>query len=97
MIYAFEQVVVVAQLSTLSAKATGLLAQAVALLLGLAAGWVTVVVVWNLLKAMAGNPDFGKLLALVGVGLFAMFLIGAAPQALDAAYAYGQSFLEESP
>ena len=86
-----------AQVSDLGGRATGLGAQVLAALLGVAVLWVSIVVVWNLLKAMLANPDFGKLLAIVGVGLFAAFLVGAAPDALDAAYAYGQSFLEGSP
>lgn len=90
-------VVVLAQLDTLGGKAAGVLAQVVAGLLGIAVAWVTVVVVWNLLKSMASNPDFGKLLGLVAVGLFAVFLAGATPDALDAAYAYGQSFLDGGP
>lgn len=89
-------VLMLAQLDSLGAKATGLLTQVLVGLLGIAAAWITVVVIWNLLKSMAANPDFGKLLGLLGVGLFAMFLVGAAPDALDAAYAYGQSFLDSS-
>lgn len=77
----------------IGAKAMGLLAQIGALLIGAAVAWVTIIVVWNLLKAMLSNPDFGKLLAIVAVGLFAVFLVGATPDALDAAYAYGQSFI----
>ena len=76
----------------IAGKATGLLAQVGALLIGAAVAFVTVVVVWNLLKAMLSNPDFGKLLAIVAIGLFAVFLVGATPDALDAAYAYGESF-----
>lgn len=87
-------VLVLGQLEPLAGKATGLLAQVLAGLIGVAVAWITVVVVWNLLKAMGSNPDFGKLLGLVAVGLFAIFLVGAAPDALDAAYAYGQSFLD---
>ncbi len=87
-------VVVIAQLDTLGGKATGLLAQGITLLLGLAVAWVTVVVLWNLLVSMAKNPDFGKLLGLMAVGLFAVFLIGATPDALNAAYTYGQNFLD---
>ena len=74
-------------------KAMGLLAQIGALLIGAAVAWVTIVVVWNLLKAMLSNPDFGKLVAIVAVGLFAVFLVGATPSALDAAYEYGQDFI----
>ncbi len=83
-----------AQLDTLGGKATGFLAQGLALLLGLAVAWIALVVIWNLLASMAKNPDFGKLLGIVAVGLFAVFLVGAAPDALDAAYAYGQDFLD---
>lgn len=88
---------VLAQIDGLGAKATGLLAQVVAVLLGLVVAWVTVVVIWKLLQEMAKKPDYGKLLAIVGVGLFAVFLAGAAPDALDAAYEFGQSFLDGSP
>jgi predicted cation transporter len=81
---------VLAQLETLSGKAGGLIAQALALLLGLAAGWISLVVIWNLLASMLKNPNFDKLLGIVAVGLFAMFLVGAAPALLAAAYALGQ-------
>ncbi len=90
-------VLILGQIESLAGKATGLLAQVLAGLIGVADAWITVVVIWNLLKTMGSNPDFGKLLNLVAVGLFAIFLVGAAPDALDAAYTYGQSFLDSSP
>ena len=83
----------VAQVDNLGARAGGLLAQILAILLGLTVTWVGIVVVWRLLQEMLKNPDYGKLLTIVGIGLFAAFLVGAAPDALDAAYAYGAGFL----
>ena len=88
-------VTVLAQIEGLGAKASGILAQVITILLGIVVAWVTIIVIWKLLQEMTKNPDYGKLLAIVGVGLFAVFLVGAAPDALDAAYAYGQSFLSE--
>lgn len=84
---------VLAQVDSLASKLGGLAAQALAALLGVAVAWVAVVVVWNLLTAMAKSPDMGKLVAIVGVGLMAVFLVGAAPDLLSAAYTYGQGFL----
>ena len=88
---------VLAQIEGIGAKASGVLAQIIAVLLGIVVAWVTIVVLWKLLQEMAKKPDYGKLLAIVGVGLFAAFLAGAVPEALDTAYAYGQSFMDGSP
>ncbi len=89
--------VVVAQFQSLGTKVVGVLAQLVTLLLGIAVAWITVVIIWKLLQEMARNPDFGKLLAIAAIGMFAVFLVGAAPDALDAAYAYGQTFMDGAP
>ncbi len=84
----------VAQIDGIGAKFTGLAAQAVATLLGLAVAWVTVILLWRLLEAMLSNPSAQKLLGIVGVLLFAVFLVGATPDLADAAYTYGQSFMD---
>lgn len=87
-------VAVFAQVDSLGAKFTGLAAQVVAALLGLAVAWATVILLWRLLEAMIHNPSAQKLLGIVGVLLFAIFLVGAAPDMADAAYNYGQSFMD---
>ncbi len=84
----------IAQIDSIGGKAAGLAAQATATLLGLAVAWATVIMLWRLLEAMLSNPSGQKLLAIVGVMLFAVFLAGATPDLADAAYAYGQSFLD---
>ncbi len=87
-----DTVLMMAQLESLGGKAGGLLAQALTMLLGVAVAWVSVIVIWNLLVSMFKNPDFGKLLGIVAIGAFGVFLVGAAPDALDAAYVYGTEF-----
>ncbi|MEM7341604.1 MAG: hypothetical protein AAF467_23350 [Actinomycetota bacterium] len=82
----------IAQIDSIGAKFTALATQALALLLGAVVLLGTIWVVWNLLVTMWKNPSAGKLAAIVGIGMFAVFLAGAAPGALDTAYAYGQSF-----
>ena len=82
-----------AQIDSIGAKVTGLAAQAIAGLLGLVVAWATVILLWRLLEAMLSGPSAQKLLGIVGVLLFAVFLTGAVPDLADAAYAYGQSFM----
>ncbi|MEM8925022.1 MAG: hypothetical protein AAGD35_16065 [Actinomycetota bacterium] len=77
----------------LGGQVTGFLAQGLALLLGVAVAWIALNVVWNLLKELAKSPSIEKLLGIVAVGMFAAFLVAAAPALLDTAYAYGASFV----
>ena len=79
----------------IGAKAAGLLSQAAAALVGVAVAWITVVLYWQLLTSVASSPSPSKLAMIVVVPLFAVFLVGAAPDLLDVAYAYGQSFVTE--
>ena len=73
----------------------GLLAQVAAIILGGALGWITIVLYWRLLVSVADTPTPGKLATIFAVPLFAAFLVGATPELLDAAYAYGQGFLNQ--
>lgn len=84
--------VVVAQIDSLTAQFSGLSAQIIAGLAGMFVALGTIWVLWTLLKQMFRNPSFEGLLMIVGIAMFAVFLAGAAPGALDLAYAYGQSF-----
>lgn len=77
----------------IGSKAAGLLSQAAAALVGVAVAWITVVLYWELLTSVAKGPTPSKVAMTVVVPLFAVFLVGAAPDMLDAAYAYGQSFM----
>lgn len=79
----------------ISAKAAGLLAQVAAGLVGVAVAWITIVLYWQLLTSMASSPSPSKVAMTVVVPLLAVFLVGATPDLLDAAYAYGQSFMTQ--
>ena len=90
-------IVVIAQqdVSGIGAKAAGLLSQAAAGLVAVAVAWITVVLYWQLLTSVANSPSPSKLAMIVVVPLLAVFLVGATPDMLDAAYSYGQSFLAQ--
>ena len=83
-----------AGINGIGAKAAGLLGQVAAGLVGVAVAWITVILYWQLLTSVASSPSPGKLAMIVVVPLFAIFLVGAAPDMLDAAYVYGQSFMD---
>lgn len=75
----------------------GLVASLVAGLLGMVVGFATLVVIWNLIKAMAKNPSIEKLLGIVGVGLLAAVLAGATPALLAASYQWGKDLGSGTP
>jgi chromate transport protein ChrA len=54
---------------------------------------ITAVLIWQLLAATLKNPTPEKLAMIVAVALLAVFFVGATPDLVKAAYAYGQSFL----
>jgi len=68
----------------------GLVAQAVTGLLSVVVGLATLVLIWNLIKAMTKNPSVEKLLALVAVAILAVVLAGAAPGLLTSSYQWGK-------
>ena len=90
-------VAVLAQIDGLGGKFSGLAAQAVAALLGIAVAWGTAILLWRLLATMASNPSAQKLLSIVGILLLAVALIGATPDLMDVAYEYGQGFMDGTP
>ena len=84
----------IAQVPSLGGRAAGLLGQVAAALALVAVAWLTVILYWKLLVAAVDAPSAGKLATIVVVPLAAAFFVGATPDLIDAAYTYGQSFME---
>lgn len=80
----------------LFATLAGLVAAAVAALMGAVVGIATLMLVWRLLKETMSDPKPGKLGSLVGVMCLAVALAGAAPGFLGAAFTWGKTLGDQT-
>ena len=79
--------------ASITAKLAGLATQLAVGLTGLAVAAIGAYLIWQLLVTAVSNPSPKKLGSVVLAALAAVFLVGAAPDLLDLAYDYGQSFI----
>jgi len=77
--------------TTLAGTLRGLISQAVTFLLSVVVGLAILFTLVKLLKAMAKDPNWEKLLGIVGVMILAVVLAGAAPGLLSQSYTWGKT------